>query len=121
MVLCQSSAILRALGIRFGYYSTDPKVMWEIDSLLDFMEEGYPQAVGMGFKAMNNIEPTEEDMEKWELYFDKYVPFLAGRLEKHGQNYIAGTERLTIADLKVFQVFVLILEHPENGTPLEAK
>ena len=66
MVLCQSSAILRALGIRFGYYSTDPKVMWEIDSLLDFMEEGYPKAVGLGFKAMKNIEPTEEDMEQWE-------------------------------------------------------
>ena len=37
--ICQSNAILRTLGIRFGYYSEDPEVAYAIDSLLDFAED----------------------------------------------------------------------------------
>ena len=37
--MCQSSAILRMLGIRHGYYSDDYLTCWRIDSLVDFMED----------------------------------------------------------------------------------
>ena len=37
--LAQSSAIMRMLGIRHGYYSDDPLTCWAIDSLVDFMED----------------------------------------------------------------------------------
>ena len=37
-MVCQSSAILRMLGIRCGYYSEDPMICWAIDSLIDFHE-----------------------------------------------------------------------------------
>ena len=37
--MCQSSAILRMLGIRNGYYSQDPMTCWAIDSLVDFAED----------------------------------------------------------------------------------
>ena len=37
--MCQSSAILRMLGIRHGYYSDDPMTCWAIDSIVDFMED----------------------------------------------------------------------------------
>mmetsp|Transcript_23026 Transcript_23026/g.30612 ORF Transcript_23026/g.30612 Transcript_23026/m.30612 type:complete len:170 (-) Transcript_23026:216-725(-) len=112
MTICQSNAILRALGIRFGYYTTEPKTMWEIDSALDYLEENYENSIKFSFKGKLGLETGEEDMAAWESYFDKIVPFLAGRLEKHGKQYIAGTDRLTIADIKVFQVLVLVLEHP---------
>ena len=44
--ICQSSAILRMLGIRLGYYSKDPNTMWAIDSLIDFMEDNYGNMLG---------------------------------------------------------------------------
>ena len=37
--MCQSSAILRMLGLRYGYYSNDSMTAWAIDSLVDFMED----------------------------------------------------------------------------------
>ena len=37
--MCQSSAILRMLGIRLGYYTEHPMTAWCIDSLVDFMED----------------------------------------------------------------------------------
>ena len=47
------------------------------------------------------------------------VPFLAGRLEKHDKKWISGTEAMTIADLKCYQTFVLMLENENNPTPHE--
>merc|ERR1712172_94182 len=37
--MCQSSAILRMMAIRTGYYSDDPMTCWAIDSLVDFAED----------------------------------------------------------------------------------
>ena len=37
-IMCQSSSILRMLGIRLGYYSDDPMVCFQIDSIVDFCE-----------------------------------------------------------------------------------
>ena len=77
--------------------------MWEIDSLVEFMEENYSNALGICIKALFGEEVTEEHREKWDAYFDKMVPFLTGRLAKHEPGkYIAGTDSLTIADLKVY-------------------
>ena len=39
--LTQSNAILRALGIRFGYYPTDPMERWQVDSTLDAIADIY--------------------------------------------------------------------------------
>lgn len=101
-VICQSSAILRMLGIRFGFYSTEPRTMWEIDSVVDFLEENYSSALALATAPIFGREASEEDHSKWNAYFDKIVPFLNNRLVKHGQRYIGGTDHMTIADLKVF-------------------
>ena len=37
--LTQSNAILRTLAIRLGYYCEDPLIAWNIDSLMDFMND----------------------------------------------------------------------------------
>ena len=39
-LMCQTNAILRFLGKKLGYYSSDPIICYNIDSLLDFFEEG---------------------------------------------------------------------------------
>ena len=44
--MCQSSAILRMLGIRLGYYSDDPMICFAIDSIVDFMEGLQPKFAG---------------------------------------------------------------------------
>ena len=50
-------------------------------------------------------------------YYDKMVPFLEKRLQEHGMKYIAGTDKMTIADLKVYQGFTAILEIQGNPAP----
>ena len=35
----QSKAAARAVAIKLGYYSTDPKCQWQIDSILDFVQD----------------------------------------------------------------------------------
>ena len=40
------------LGIRHGFYTTDANIAWEIDSLIDFMEENYNTSIGYPFKTM---------------------------------------------------------------------
>ncbi len=57
---CQSSAILRMLGIRFGYYSTDPNTMWEIDSLIDMIEDNM-EGVAKPARSMLMQQPVSEE------------------------------------------------------------
>ena len=49
------------------------------------------------------------------------IPFLEARLNGHSKNWIAGTDNITIADFKVFQCLVLLLEVEGNPAPQEAK
>ena len=34
--VCQAGAILRVLAIRLGYYSEDPMIAYNVDSLVDY-------------------------------------------------------------------------------------
>ena len=99
------------LGIRLGYYSTDPNTMWAIDSLIDFMEDNYGGMLGRAAAVVFGGQPTPEMDAKFLAYYDKMVPFLTKRLEGHGKKYIAGTATMTIADLKVYQGFTAIFEN----------
>ena len=36
---CQSWAILRFLGRKYGYYPSDPEVAWKVDSVIDAVED----------------------------------------------------------------------------------
>ena len=122
MTIAQSNAILRMLGMRTGMYSQDAKIMWEIDSLLDFMEENWAHANSYGVATLfKGGVFTEETEEQWKGYWTKMIPFLAGRLAKHDKKWVAGTDEMTVADLKAYHTFVLFLEHPSNPTPEEQK
>ena len=108
--LCQSSAILRMLGIRLGFYTTDADTAWRIDSLVDFMEDNYGSVIGTCIKPIFGSTIEADDKTKYLAYFDKVIPVLNARLEQHGKPWIAGTDNITIADLKVFQTFTLLVE-----------
>ena len=121
VTFAQSTAILRMLGIRHGMYTTDANQAWEIDSLLDFMEDNYNDMIGYCFKPVIGAPVTDEDRQKFDAYFGKMVPFLNQRLEGHGKKWIAGTDHFSIADLKVYQGLVMLLEIEANPVPQEAK
>ena len=102
--MVQSSAILRMLGVRHGYYSDDPMTAWKIDSLVDFMEDkqGPHAALYLPlFGGATAIDPAHVD--PWFANFwDKVIPVLEARLSEHGKKFLAGTDRPTIADFKAF-------------------
>ena len=99
------------LGIRLGYYSKDPNTMWAIDSLIDFMEDNYDDMLDWGATIIFGGFASLEHDAKFLAYYDKMVPFLSKRLEGHGKKYIAGTDTMTIADLKVYQGFTSVFEN----------
>ena len=119
---CQSNAILRMLGIRFGYYTTDADVAWEIDSLLDYMEENFNDYIMRNVKQLFGMPLDEVDDAKFIGYFKKMITFLAGRLERFTPGtFIAGTDTLTIADLKVYHTFVMLFAVESNPVPQQLK
>ena len=121
IVMCQNNAILRTLGIRVGYYSEDPQICYNIDSLLDFFEDGIPLYVPYSFKGVAGFPTDDSDLEKWNNFWPKYTKVLEDRLAAHKKNFAAGTDSLTIADLKIWHCMILILEQPDNPTPQEQK
>ena len=40
------------LGIRYGYYTTDPMIAWQIDSLVDYSQEIYSKFAEFVWIAM---------------------------------------------------------------------
>lgn len=102
-VMCQSSAILRMLGIRFGYYTDDPMVAYKIDSIVDFAEDLFGKCNGWLLPAVlgGEIDMSKED-EWFDNYWKKLLPVLEARLSEHSKKFIAGTDRPTIADFKCF-------------------
>ena len=118
-VMCQSNSILRNLGIRYGYYSEDPQVCYNIDSLLDFFDEGIILYIPYSFKGPHGIPTDETDLENWNKFWPKYTKVLEDRIAAHGKNFAAGTDQLTVADLKIWHAMILILEQPDNATPEE--
>ena len=63
-MVCQSSAILRMLGIRCGYYSEDPMICWAIDSLIDF-HEGLQADFARYISPALKGEDLNEDASEW--------------------------------------------------------
>ena len=79
--MCQSSAILRMLGIRLGYYSEDPMTAWAIDSLVDFAEDHQGKFVGFVFPAVMGGQLDLSKAEEWiESSYGKVIPIYEKRL-----------------------------------------
>ena len=109
--MCQSSAIMRMLGIRLGYYSDDPMTAWCIDSIVDFCED-YTGKHVVPYSPLLGGQPFGEDaLPAWyDGFWGKVIPVINKRLEGHGRKFIAGTDRPTIADFKAFQTVIVNLD-----------
>ena len=103
----QGNAIMRMLGIRFrGYYSEDPQIAYNFDSLMDFQDDilgkfsGYvfPAVIGSGEVGSRSVSREEHMTQFW----DKQIKVVQGRLAEHGKPFVAGTDSPTIADFKLF-------------------
>ena len=117
-VYCQSSCILRFLGIRLGYYSDDPMKIWAIDSIVDFMEDNQGNYAGYLAPVLGGAQVEESGGSAWlSGFWDKVIPIIEARLAEHGMAFIAGTERPTIADFKAFQPLLGSLHNPASAVP----
>ncbi len=99
-VYSQSNAILRYLGIRYGYYPVkDSELAWRIDSILDSLED-----IFQGYYKAAFAPPTEEEKaEGLKNYLATAVPSWLKVLEKRidansPHKYIVG-DKITTADI----------------------
>ena len=113
--IVQSSAILRVLGIRYGYYSEDPMTCWACDSIVDYLEDKTTQYVSYYDKM---ADPAAKDA--WMSgYWDVVLPVLEARLA-HGKQFIAGTARPTICDFKAFSTHIAWDSKHNSGCAVDA-
>ena len=99
-VVCQSNSVLRMLGIRHGYYTEDAQIAYNIDSLCDFQEDIVGMFVQYIFPVLSGGDPGDE--EKYITFWNKQSAVVEKRLKGHGKPFVAGTDRPTIADFKLF-------------------
>ena len=117
--MVQSSAILRMLGIRLGYYSDDAMIAWQIDSMVDFAEDLQPKYGGYISPVVFGGQIDESKGDEWIANFwAKIIDVMEKRLASHGKKFIAGTDTPTIADFKCFQSCIgIIPENPAMAIP----
>lgn len=104
-VVCQSNAVLRVLGIRHGYYTEDPMIAYNIDSLVDFQEDIIGKFVGFFQPVLGGGEPGSGGVDKEAFmtgFWDKQIGIVQNRMAAHGKPFVAGTAAPTIADFKLF-------------------
>ena len=100
-VMCQGNSIMRMLGIRLGYYTSDPQQAYEIDSLMDYAEDIQTKFGQFLFPVYFGKPPGDEQVFL-ENFWDKHITVVGGRLKGHGHRFVAGTDKPTIADFKMF-------------------
>mmetsp|Transcript_130074 Transcript_130074/g.324263 ORF Transcript_130074/g.324263 Transcript_130074/m.324263 type:complete len:242 (+) Transcript_130074:64-789(+) len=112
----ETNFILRMLGARYGYYSTDPDTMWEIDVCMDKVEQVLGRSgIAPHSKYMLAIlrkdapdgggGPSEEIAQGMLQMYQDLSSFAEEKLQGHGQRYLAGTDQPTIADFRYFVQF----------------
>jgi glutathione S-transferase len=115
-VLCQTTAILRYLGKRFGFYPTDPDDEAHADqvteSVMEFITQGrlvfHPKCFTDSY--YNQIEEAQpyiawfEDVQlpDWLPYFDAV---LAENKKTHAAGFVVG-DTVTYADIALFHVMM---------------
>ena len=91
------------LGIRLGYYSEAPMTCYAIDSMIDFVEDHQVKFTKYIIPVTQGKIITEEGSQEWfESYWDKVISVIDTRLAGHGETFIAGTKKPTVADFKAF-------------------
>ena len=105
------------------YYSENPEICWQIDSLVDWVEDTTDKLGAYVAPAVFALQELNvQDGSRW--IGDYWVPamtLLEKRLKKHGKNWLAGTIKPTIADFKVFVPYMVILCNSATPVPEDVK
>ena len=122
MVVAQSCTILRGLGIRLGYYAEDSETCWCIDSIVDFIEDRV-NGISKYSAPMLGGKPCDASiLDHWlNRLWKSMLVVLEARLVGHGKQFLAGTDRPTIADFKAFQFITNNLNGNGAAVPEDAK
>eukprot|EP00347_Sterkiella_histriomuscorum_P020792 403336443 len=96
----QSKATLRALGKIHGYYPEDAYEAYQVDSIMDYIND----FTGYRYKANNHPEP-ETKKTLLEEFYDKTLPDFFTKIQKRiesntSQDFIVGI-KITIADFSL--------------------
>jgi glutathione S-transferase len=122
----ETNAILRFLGARYGFYSTNPETMYEIDICMEKVEQVFKHAALAQHSHVCLAEinkaafgtgdgPTEEQIAAaWEMY-KANVDFGEAQLNKHAQPFLAGTDNPTIADFRFVVQFSDSIYNPATA------
>ena len=101
-VMAQSGAILRALGIKYGYYPSDAMERWQVDSTIDAISDIFEFAAKCYFGATDQAKKASL-AELLQYRLPKFLKVMNKRLE--GKRYMVGRE-ITIADFALGAFFL---------------
>ena len=93
--ITQTKSILRSLGQKYGYYTSDPKEAWVIDSTMDATNEMFEL---FAIPILGFCPPEKKPALLFEL-LTKQLPTFLERMEKRvsGKKFVCG-DRITCAD-----------------------
>ena len=113
----ETNAILRMLGARHGFYSTDPDTMWEIDICMEKTEQVFSHGgsaehshycmanIGKAAEPPQGDGPTEEQTAACFAMYEEFCNWGEAQLTKHGKEFLAGTDGPTVADFRYIVQF----------------
>ncbi|CDW88198.1 glutathione s-transferase [Stylonychia lemnae] len=114
-VLSQTKAIMRYLGLQYGYLPTDAYEAYLVDSYLDaFNDLMHPFALARWEK---DEEKKKEILANWLANtFPKFLTAFEKRLESQGHSKFLVGEKLTIADFSFSSLISVIVYNELSET-----
>ena len=101
-MMAQSGAILRALGIKYGYYPSDAMERWQVDSTIDAINDIFDFVAKCLFGGTDQSKKASlADLLQYRL--PKFLKAMNKRLD--GKRYMTGRE-ITIADFALGGFFL---------------
>ena len=105
------------LGKRLGYYTSEPTQAQLIDEVVEFCEGLMPEFMRYINIAASDVPLTDDDCMTWfQTFWNPQTSTIDMHLQSHNKNFIAGTDRPTIADFKAFAFFLVGSESFNPGT-----
>ena len=92
------------VGQRHGMYSTNSTTAWAIDSAMEYAEDCFA-AMGKKNKTAPGGPFQSEDVANIMELNTKMCEMIERRLSMHGKKFIAGTNDVTVGDIKVAHMF----------------
>merc|ERR1712232_856483 len=120
----ETNAILRMLGARHGFYSTDPDTMWEIDVCMEKIEQvfGHKGVAPHSHYCVGRLQGTSSEEKTTNIVkmYEELCSWADMKLTKHGKKFLAGTEKPTVADFRYIVQFCDSIYNDQESCVLDA-